>query len=47
MKFLGNFADATGFVDIPRDSIVTSLEKEGFEKYGNELMYNDAWYAYT
>ena len=36
----GNFADATGFVDIPREEIAQSLEDEGFDRYGNEIMYN-------
>lgn len=36
----GEFGDATPFVDIPREQIADELEKQGFEKYGNELMYN-------
>ena len=36
----GEFGDATPFVDIPREKLAEELEAKGYEKYGNELLYN-------
>ena len=37
---LGGFGNGTPFVDFELDNVEDALEKFGFEKYGNEVLYN-------
>ena len=37
---VGAFGDSTPFTDCSVDNIADNLEKTGFEKFGNEIMYN-------
>lgn len=37
---LGSYGDATPFTDVQVDDIASVLQKNGYEQYGNEVMYN-------